>query len=262
LSDYDIEPGEPSVVSRARVDQAAVDGQPAAPQNGLEQQMAALAAQVHGLSASLNGAPAAVPDPYAAVPAPAPAPAPAVYAQPEPAQVAPYQPPAPAPAPVPAAYPPAAPPAEYPPVQYAPAPQYSAPAPAVQPVQYAAPQPPQVDWPAAAAPAPAPAAPTQAELLTRTAEDIVVMAERAATEIRENALREAERIRAGATIDAGERVNDLRALIQRQRESLAALSAETDRVEQSSAILRAQARALAGELDGMLASVDAAAKRG
>jgi vacuolar-type H+-ATPase subunit E/Vma4 len=110
-----------------------------------------------------------------------------------------------------------------------------------------------VQWPAQAQAAPlAPAAPAA------PADDIVAMAERAASEIRENAMREAERIRAGATTDAGDRVNELRALIQRQRESLAALSAEADRVEQSSAILRSQARALASELDGMLASVDAA----
>lgn len=102
----------------------------------------------------------------------------------------------------------------------------------------------------AAVPTPAPAAGDPvgvgAGLL---AVDVIAIAERTAAEIRERAAREAERIR-------GERrrpppaagAAELFAVLRRQHATLAVLAAETDRLEQSAEILRAQLRVLEAEI--------------
>jgi len=74
--------------------------------------------------------------------------------------------------------------------------------------------------------------------------DVIAMAERAASEIREAARLAAERIRAERPAPTG----DLAALLRRERATLALLAAETERIEQSVEALRSQVRALEAEL--------------
>jgi hypothetical protein len=116
-----------------------------------------------------------------------------------------------------------------------------------------------------------------AELTRRLIESVLAMAERAADQIRESAEHEAARIRAGATSDppATDRPTpDLPApargspdltpsqtgleALEHQRQALAALAAETDRIEAAIERLRAQARALDAERQRLHEAIGAA----
>ncbi len=77
---------------------------------------------------------------------------------------------------------------------------------------------------------------------------ILASAESVASEIRATAEREARRIRDGAQREASMRAADLRAMVARQRETLAALGAEIGHLEHSIATIRSQSRALEAEL--------------
>ncbi len=89
---------------------------------------------------------------------------------------------------------------------------------------------------------------TFAEHSSRLVASVVTLAELAAIEIRASAEVEAATIRARSS----ERLSTpttshLLMLLERQRHMLAALSAQTERVEQAGAVLRAQIRALEAE---------------
>jgi len=91
---------------------------------------------------------------------------------------------------------------------------------------------------------------------------MLAAAERAASEIRESAQREAQRIRSGVVVPAQETAA-LLASARRQRHALAVIAAEVERLEQSAGILRAQLRALDAELAHMISALSApAASRG
>lgn len=85
----------------------------------------------------------------------------------------------------------------------------------------------------------------------KTAERTIAAAERAAAEIRESAMREAQRIRAGGA-RSGDEEAELLASARRQRETLAAIAAEIERLEHSAGILRTQLRSLEGELTNIV----------
>jgi hypothetical protein len=89
---------------------------------------------------------------------------------------------------------------------------------------------------------------------------ILAMAEAAAAEIRANATLEAERIREAAANASRERLTALLEIVARQSDGVAALSAELDRVEASTAALRAQANALDSELQGMLVALSSVSR--
>jgi hypothetical protein len=83
---------------------------------------------------------------------------------------------------------------------------------------------------------------------SRLVASVVTLAELAAVEIRASAEVEAAAIRA----QTSERIsaattNHLVTLLERQRQMLAALATQTDRLERASAVLRAQIRALEAE---------------
>jgi hypothetical protein len=85
---------------------------------------------------------------------------------------------------------------------------------------------------------------TVADHRRRLFESVIATAERAALEMRESAEREASRIRARASDDRVAPATDLVGKLERQRQTLAALAAETDRIAQAVAVLGAQTRAL------------------
>jgi hypothetical protein len=90
-------------------------------------------------------------------------------------------------------------------------------------------------------------------------ENIIAMAEVVADEIRANAEHEALAIREteadNASEHLAERLAELLAVLARQAESVAILSAEVARIEQSAAVFREQAFALETELQETLASI-------
>jgi hypothetical protein len=81
----------------------------------------------------------------------------------------------------------------------------------------------------------------------RLFEAVIATAERAALEIRVSAEREATSIRARASDDRVAPTADLVSTLERQRQTLAALAAETDRIAQAVAVLGAQTRSLDAE---------------
>ncbi len=109
--------------------------------------------------------------------------------------------------------------------------------------------------PPAPAPTSAPAstgAPTAGETFAQTSSrliaSVVTLAELAAVEIRASAEVEAAAIRTRAAERLSASTSaQLLALLERQRNMLAALSSQTDRLEQSAAVLRAQVAALEAE---------------
>ena len=95
-----------------------------------------------------------------------------------------------------------------------------------------------------------------------SAERTIAAAERAAAEIRESAMREAERIRAGGATPDDEGAG-LLAGARRQRQALVVIAAEIERLEQTAGILRTQLRSLEGELTNMIGALSGpAASRG
>jgi hypothetical protein len=119
-----------------------------------------------------------------------------------------------------------------------------------------------------------------AELTSRLMASVIEMAERAAQQIRESAEREAARIRAGATSDlpradppspdppAPQRCTPEPApsqtgseVLEHERQALAALAAETDRIEAAAERLRAQARALDAERQRLYEAIGAARRK-
>jgi len=123
-------------------------------------------------------------------------------------------------------------------------------------------------------------APDPGELTSRLMASVIEMAERAAEQIRESAEREAARIRAGATSDlppADHPVPDPPVpqhrtpesaasqtgpeAVARERQALAALAAETDRIEAATERLRAQARALDAERQRLHEAIAAARRK-
>jgi hypothetical protein len=138
--------------------------------------------------------------------------------------------------------------------------------------------------------APTPAAPEPAagrdealiaERTGRLIASVIAMAERAAEQIRESAEREAASIRAGTAGDLASAdrpgpdlapsqrgAPDLAAsqtgldVLEHQRQALAALAAETDRIEAATEGLRAQARALDAERQRLYEAIGAARRNG
>ena len=138
--------------------------------------------------------------------------------------------------------------------------------------------------------APTPAAPEPAagrdealiaERTGRLIASVIAMAERAAEQIRESAEREAASIRAGTTGDLASAdrpgpdlapsqrgAPDLAAsqtgldVLEHQRQALAALAAEADRIEAATEGLRAQARALDAERQRLYEAIGAARRNG
>ena len=84
-----------------------------------------------------------------------------------------------------------------------------------------------------------------------SAERTIAAAERAAAEIRESAMREAERIRAGSATPSDEGAG-LLACARRQRQTMVVIAAEIERLEHTTAILRTQLRSLESELTHMV----------
>jgi hypothetical protein len=116
-----------------------------------------------------------------------------------------------------------------------------------------------------------------AERTSRLIASVIAMAERAAEQIRESAEREAASIRAGTAGDLASAdrpgpdlappqrgAPDLAAsqtgldVLEHQRQALAALAAETDRIEAATEGLRAQARALDAERQRLYEAIGAA----
>lgn len=102
--------------------------------------------------------------------------------------------------------------------------------------------------PAPASPPPSAATGTFAERSSQLIESVVTLAELAAVEIRACAEIEAAAVRArSAEKLSASTTGHLVVLLERQRNMLAALSAQTERLEQAGAVLRAQIRALQAE---------------
>jgi len=80
------------------------------------------------------------------------------------------------------------------------------------------------------------------------ADDVIAMAERAAEEIRAHARREAARLGQRAAADAPELARALLASVSRERQTVAVLAAEVERLSQSAEQLRAHIRLLEDEL--------------
>jgi hypothetical protein len=89
-----------------------------------------------------------------------------------------------------------------------------------------------------------PAAPDSGAL----AAGVIALAEGVAEEIRRRAEQEARQIRAERRRAPSADADELFAVLRRQRAALAVLAAETERLEQSAEILRAQVRVLEAEL--------------
>jgi hypothetical protein len=89
----------------------------------------------------------------------------------------------------------------------------------------------------------APGAPTDV-----LASDVIAMAERAAEEIRANARREAARVALGHAHDAPALASVLVGAVARQRETIAVLAAEIERLGQSAEQLLTHVRVLEDEL--------------
>jgi hypothetical protein len=97
-------------------------------------------------------------------------------------------------------------------------------------------------------PPPAAARETFAERSSHLVESVVTLAELAAVEIRASAEIEAAAVRArSAEKLSASSTGHLLTLLERQRNMLAALAAQTERLEQAAAVLRAQIRALQAE---------------
>jgi hypothetical protein len=89
---------------------------------------------------------------------------------------------------------------------------------------------------------------TRAERSNSLVASVLTLAELAAVEIRANAEVQAAEIRARSSEQiSAQSATHLLALLERQRLMLAALAAQTDRLEQAGAVLRAQIRALDAE---------------
>jgi hypothetical protein len=88
---------------------------------------------------------------------------------------------------------------------------------------------------------------TVADHSHRLFEGVIATAERAALELRESAEREAASILARASDDRVAPTTDLVGTLERQRQTLAALAAETDRIAQAVAVLGAPTGALDAE---------------
>jgi hypothetical protein len=89
---------------------------------------------------------------------------------------------------------------------------------------------------------------TFAERSSQLVESVVTLAELAAIEIRASAEVEAAAVRArSAEKHSASSTGQLLALLERQRNMLAALAAQTERLEQAAAVLAAQIRALEAE---------------
>lgn len=135
-------------------------------------------------------------------------------------------------------------------------------------VETALPPPPRPRAPAAAAAEAGPAAPEQptvsaaetfADRSSRLIESVITLAELAAVEIRAGAELEAAAIRErAAERGRAPATSQLLALLERQRQMLAALSAQTDRLDEAGAVVRAQIRALEAEREHIQELVDAA----
>lgn len=138
-----------------------------------------------------------------------------------------------------------------PPVPPPPRPPRTQPAPAAEPLAQDSDRPPR------AQPAPAPPAEPLAQHSDRLLADVIAMAELAAAEIRASAERDAARMRARTRETLGE----AEAALERHGQALAALGAETDRIEQAIAGLRAQARALEVERRRIDEALEAARRR-
>jgi hypothetical protein len=88
---------------------------------------------------------------------------------------------------------------------------------------------------------------TVADHSHRLFEGVIATAERAALELRESAEREAASIRARASDDRVAPTTDLVGTLERQRQTLAALAAETDSIAQAVAVLGVPTGALDAE---------------
>ena len=107
-----------------------------------------------------------------------------------------------------------------------------------------------IEPPPAAATVPPPAEDVAAAI-GRLAADLIATAERAAAEIRNSAQREATRVTAQRGQRPSRLATDLLVMVNRQRQTLAVLAAETDRLGQSVEILQTNIRALDSELQAI-----------
>jgi len=97
---------------------------------------------------------------------------------------------------------------------------------------------------------------TFAQRSSRLVASVVTLAELAAVEIRASAEIEAAAIRSQASAHrAAPTTSHLLVLLERQRQMLAALSLQTDRLEQAGAVLRAQILALEAEREHIVALI-------
>ena len=92
----------------------------------------------------------------------------------------------------------------------------------------------------------------------RLFESVIAAAERAALEIRTSAEREAASIRARASDGHVAPTTALEVTLARQRQTLAAFAAETDRIAHAAAVLGAQTRALDAESKRMYETLEGA----
>ena len=85
---------------------------------------------------------------------------------------------------------------------------------------------------------------------------ILAAAENVAAEIRSSAAREAQLMRRNLERKEDVRLAGLAAMVGQHRETVSALSNEGERIERSAAALRAQIRALEGELQAIGETID------
>jgi len=90
------------------------------------------------------------------------------------------------------------------------------------------------------------------------AAELLASAERAAEKIRESARREAARIAAGTGPRPNQLAAELLVIVNRQRQTLAVLAAEAERLGQATDVLEAKIRALDGDLQAMYERLGAA----
>jgi chromosome segregation ATPase len=86
---------------------------------------------------------------------------------------------------------------------------------------------------------------------------ILATAESVAAEIRSSAAREAQLLREDTARRADGGLAGLAAMIEHHRDTVSALAVESERIERASAVLRAQVRALDGELQAIRDAVAA-----
>jgi chromosome segregation ATPase len=94
------------------------------------------------------------------------------------------------------------------------------------------------------------------EVVDALSASILAAAENVAAEIRSSAAREAQLMRGNVERKEDVRLAGLAAMVGQHRETVSALSSEGERIERSAAALRAQIRALEGEIQAIGETID------